>query len=69
MSDLDNRTREHGGQIHHKNHSTLISTLRETYGQHFAPDHAPHDTLCKLLEDSKFETLSQYLKHHGHHEA
>ncbi|QMV18365.1 hypothetical protein GOB94_06460 [Granulicella sp. 5B5] len=69
MSDLDGRTREHGGEIHHKNHSTHIHTLRETYGKHFAPGYDDHTTLGELLEKEKFESLSQYVKHHGHHEA
>jgi hypothetical protein len=66
---LDHRTRDKDGQIHHKRHDTQIHSLRETYGKHFAPGWADHSTLGELLEATKFESLSQYLKHHGHHEA
>ena len=69
MADLDGRTRDESGQIHHKRHDTQMHALREIYGKHFAPGYPDHATLGELLEKEKFESLSQYVKHHGHHEA
>jgi hypothetical protein len=34
---LDDRCRDQNGQIRAKNGSTLVRTLRETYGEDFAP--------------------------------
>jgi hypothetical protein len=46
--------------------TTKIKHLREHYGKHFAPDWNDERTLGELLKESKFEILSQYVKHHGH---
>jgi hypothetical protein len=63
---LDGRAREKSGQIDHKHPTTKIKHLREHYGQHFAPDWDGERTLGELLKETKFESLSQYIKHHGH---
>jgi ribosomal protein S15P/S13E len=66
---LDGRARDKDGQIDHKHPTTKIKHLREHYGKHFAPDRDGERTLGELLKESKFESLSQYVKHHGHHPA
>jgi ribosomal protein S15P/S13E len=63
---LDGRAREKSGQIDHKHPTTKIKHLREHYGQHFAPDWDGERTLGELLKETKFESLTQYVKHHGH---
>lgn len=64
---IDNRRRERSGQIDHKHPATKIKHLREHYGKHFAPDWDGERTLGELLKETRFESLSQYIKHHGHH--
>jgi ribosomal protein S15P/S13E len=64
---LDGRGREKSGQIDHKHPTTKIKHLREHYGAHFAPDWDGERTLGELLKETKFESLTQYVKHHGHH--
>jgi hypothetical protein len=64
---LDGRAREKSGQIEHKHPTTKIKHLREHYGAHFAPGWDGDSTLGELLKESKFESLTQYVKHHGHH--
>jgi hypothetical protein len=34
---LDNRSRDHNGEIRQKRGDTLVGTLRKTYGDDFAP--------------------------------
>jgi ribosomal protein S15P/S13E len=63
---LDGRARDKSGQIDHKHPTTKIKHLREHYGKHFAPDWDGERTLGELLKESKFESLTQYVKHHGH---
>jgi hypothetical protein len=63
---LDGRAREKSGQIDHKHPTTKIKHLREHYGKHFAPGWDGERTLGELLKESKFDSLSQYVKHHGH---
>jgi ribosomal protein S15P/S13E len=63
---LDGRAREKSGQIDHKHPTTKIKHLREHYGKHFAPDWDGERTLGELLKETKFESLTQYVKHHGH---
>jgi ribosomal protein S15P/S13E len=66
---LDGRARDKNGQIDHKHPTTKIKHLREHYGKHFAPDWDGERTLGELLKESKFESLTQYVKHHGHQPA
>jgi hypothetical protein len=65
---LDDRMRDKSGQIDRKHPNTKIKHLREHYGQNFAPGWDGEKTLGELLKDAKFESLTQYVKHHGHKE-
>lgn len=65
---LDNRGREKGGEIDHKNPNTKIKHLREHYGHNFAPGWDGERTLGELLKESNVPSLSQYVKQHGHKE-
>jgi hypothetical protein len=63
---LDNRHRNHDGEISHKYGNTLVGTLRKIYGQNFAAGYAPTE---KLSEVQLNETsLSQLRRDHetGH---
>jgi hypothetical protein len=64
---LDGRAREKSGQIEHKHPTTKIKHLRAHYGWNFAPGWDGDSTLGELLKETKFESLTQYVKHHGHH--
>jgi hypothetical protein len=64
---LDGRAREKSGQIEHKHPTTKIKHLRVHYGSLFAPGWDGDRTLGELLKETKFESLTQYVKHHGHH--
>ena len=65
---LDGRERDKSGQIDRKHPTTKIKHLREHYGHNFAPDWDGEKTLGELLQASGFESLTQYVKHHGHKE-
>jgi hypothetical protein len=65
---LDGRMRDKRGQIDHKHPSTKIKHLREHYGTHFAPDWDGEKILGELLQATGFDSLTQYVKHHGHKE-
>jgi hypothetical protein len=65
---LDGRGREKSGQIDHKHPTTKIKHLRETYGKGFAPGWDGERTLGELLGETKFESLTQYVRYHGHRE-
>ncbi len=65
---LDDRVRDKSGQIDRKHPTTKIKHLREHYGQNFAPGWEGEKTLGELLKETKFESLTQYVKHHGHKE-
>ena len=54
---LDNRHRDKNGEISKKHGNTLISTLRHTYGQGFAPGQPGHKKLSENVE-----SLSQLVK-------
>jgi len=59
---LDGRTRDENGEIRHKNGATQVRTLRETYGENFAPDVRSDMKLDTLLERTGSVSLSQYIK-------
>lgn len=59
---LDDRHRDKDGEIRHKNPTTKISTLRETYGEKFAPGYDDDDTLGDLLKKEGVESLSKYIE-------
>ena len=59
---LDNRCRDQNGEIRQKNGATLVGTLRETYGENFAPGVRRDMKLDTLLQRSGAASLSQFLK-------
>jgi hypothetical protein len=65
---LDNRHRNHDGEISHKHGNTLIGTLRKIYGQSFAAGHPETKTLSEVLLQLNETSLSQLRRDHetGH---
>jgi hypothetical protein len=59
---LDDRCRDLNGEIRHKNGSTRIDTLRETYGPKFAEGRRGDMKLDTLLEKTRSNSLSEYLR-------
>lgn len=59
---LDNRMRDHDGEIRKKRSDTLIGTLRETYGAEFAKGYRSDAKLGTVLEKEGVATLDQLLK-------
>jgi hypothetical protein len=59
---LDDRHRDKDGTIERKHGNTLVRTLRETYGDGFAPGVREDKTLDNLLRDAGVDSLSEYLK-------
>lgn len=63
---LDNRERDSNGQIREKRGDTRIDTLRQTYGDSFAPGIRGDAHLKTLLDRTGSNSLSDYLKASGH---
>ena len=65
---LDNRHRNHDGEISHKHGNTLISTLRKIYGPGFAAGYPATATLSEVLAQLNETSLSQLRRDHetGH---
>lgn len=61
---LDNRMRDHDGEIHKKRSDTKVKTLRKEYGDDFAKDYRSDATLGTVLKKEKVPTLDQLLKKH-----
>jgi hypothetical protein len=59
---LDNRMRDHDGEIRKKRSDTMVGTLRETYGPNFAKDYRSDAKLGTVLREESVETLDQLLK-------
>ncbi|HEY1805736.1 MAG TPA: hypothetical protein VGG45_14770 [Terracidiphilus sp.] len=59
---LDDRCRDKGGEIRQKNGTTRVATLRQTYGEGFAPGVRSDMKLDSLLERMKARSLSELLK-------
>jgi hypothetical protein len=59
---LDDRCRDLNGEIRHKNGSTRVGSLRETYGSRFAEGRRGDMKLETLLEQTRSRSLSDYLK-------
>ena len=59
---LDDRMRDHDGEIHKKRRDTLVGTLRQTYGPEFAKGYRADAKLGTVLEKEGKETLDQLLK-------
>jgi hypothetical protein len=61
-SGLDGRCRDDDGEIRQKNGASRVGTLRETYGENFAPGVRSDMKLDTLLERTGSKSLSQFLK-------
>ena len=64
-SSLDSRVRDISGQIREKRGDTRIDTLRQTYGDSFAPGIRGDAHLKTLLDRTGSDSLSDYLKTTG----
>ena len=62
---LDDRARDNDGEIRRKNGNTRVDTLRETYGEDFAPGARGDMHLDTLLDRTGAKSLSDYLKNKG----
>jgi hypothetical protein len=65
---LDNRHRNHDGEISHKHGNTTVHTLRKIYGQSFAAGHPETKTLSEVLLQLNETSLGQLRRDHetGH---
>ncbi len=61
----DNRQRDNGAQVREKRGDTRIDTLRQTYGDNFAPGIRGDAHLKTLLDRTGSASLSDYLKSAG----
>lgn len=59
---LDGRYRDENGEIRRKNGSTLVRTLRDEYGDDFAPGYRSDTKLENLLERERASSLSELLR-------
>jgi hypothetical protein len=59
---LDNRMRDHDGEIRKKRSDTKVETLRQTYGPEFAKGYRGDALLGTVLKREGVETLDQ-LRH------
>ena len=59
---LDERKRDNNGETRAKNSNTHISTLREIYGEDFAPGIRGDAHLGTLLDRTGSDSLSEYLR-------
>ena len=59
---LDGRSRDKDGEIRAKNGNTRIDTLRETYGEGFAPGVRGDMHLDTLLDRTGAKSLSDLVK-------
>lgn len=59
---LDGRHRDKNGEISRKHGNTLISTLRQTYGQNFAPGIAGNIKLSDVLHMIDEPSLTQLVR-------
>jgi len=59
---LDDRHRDKDGEIRRKHGNTLVSTLRQTYGQNFAPGIAGNVRLSEVLRQLDDPSLSQLVR-------
>ena len=61
---LDNRHRNHDGEISHKHGNTLVGTLRKIYGQGFAAGYPATEKLSDILLQLNETSLSQLHRDH-----
>jgi hypothetical protein len=59
---LDSRCQDENGEIRRKRGDTLVGTLRDTYGEDFAPGYRSDTKLQTLLQRERVSSLSQLLK-------
>jgi len=59
---LDDRSRDSDGEIRRKRSDTLVGTLRQEYGEGFAPGVRSDMELGTLLEKTGADSLSELLK-------
>jgi hypothetical protein len=59
---LDERCRDEDGTIRRKRSDTRIGTLRDEYGEDFAPGIRSDATLGTLLDRTGAESLREYLR-------
>jgi hypothetical protein len=59
---LDGRHRDKNGEIAKKHGNTLISTLREKYGENFAKGAKPTAKLSEVLDSLDEDSLSKLLR-------
>lgn len=59
---LDGRMRDRDGEIRRKRADTLISTLRQEYGDHVAEGYRSDAKLGTVLKREGLESLDQLLK-------
>jgi len=64
-ADLDNRHRNHDGEISHKHGNTLLGTLRKIYGQGFAAGYPATEKLGDVLHQLNETSLSQHRRDHA----
>ena len=62
---LDDRCRDLDGEIRRKRSDTLVGTLRDHYGESFAPGVRSDMKLGTLLDRAGAESLSDYLNNSG----
>jgi hypothetical protein len=60
--DLHKRHRDKNGELSKKHGNTLVSTLRQTYGQGFAPGQSGDEKLSEVLHNLDITSLSQLVK-------
>jgi hypothetical protein len=59
---LDNRMRDHDGEIRRKRSDTLVRTLRDEYGPQFAAGYRSDAQLGTVLDKEGVASLDQLLK-------
>jgi hypothetical protein len=59
---LDGRHRDQDGRISRKHGNTLLTSLRDTYGSHFAPEFPTSTTLRTLLTTETVGSLSAFVR-------
>ena len=59
---LDNRMRDHNGEIRQKRCDTKVETLRKTYGDDFASGYRADAQLGNVLKREGLESLDQLVE-------
>ena len=67
MRGLDDRYRDRDGEIRRKNGNTRVDTLREVYGPDFGREVRGDAKLETLLDRTRSDSLSGYLKRRRSH--